>query len=537
MEPLYIKGYRAICRQVQKIKELFLFFYRSAAFYMILLEVGMLLIVYPKKSMAPYLDMLLLLIGMTILSYLWIKKEGGNIAILNYTIALVTIGVMLQSIFKQEMFLKNAQNIEGHVSMTSLQIQYILAFLLAAAAVGFYKSKWGALLAKDFTIRLLFLLSMSFYVITLVMARAVGGGVKNWIMIGGFSLQLSEVNKLLYIFVVSGILCTVKNPSKKRIAAVFFVTFCHLLFLVAQGEFGTLFLIFVLFLVFLFLFVPDLRIFFATVISSVAVGAVIAFVGIFLKKMAAANQAFENLGLVRFYLRNFEKIQNRFLYFLNPSSDAGGSGYQLLKGRDAIMLGGWLGSDAITDLPVKTSDMVYPALIERCGILIAILVFLLFVLLWLEGLKVFITRKDRFHQGICVGIVSVLFYQTLIIIGGSCGMCPLTGITLPFISSGGSSLVVCFMMMAIVIGISGQIDWKGEKDGEEAKKDFEFIKKDSGVAKCISRLRDLYDNRTRRHVGRSSGNIGTGRSKKVKSGVEQVRKRIYKRLHSRPKRK
>ncbi len=537
MEPLYVKGYRGICRQVKKIKELLFFFHKSAAFYMILLELGMLFIVYPKKSASPYLDMLLILIGMTVLSYIWIKKEGGNVAILNYTLALVTVGVMLQSIFKQEMFLKNAQNIEGHVSMASLQIQYILAFFLAALAVTFYRSKFGKMLTKDSTIRALFLLSMLFYVITLVMARAVGGGVKNWIKIGGFSLQLSEVNKLLYIIVVAGILCTVKEPSKKRIAAVFFVTFCHLFFLVAQGEFGTLFLIFILFLVFLFLFVPDLRIFFATLASFGGLSFVAVFVGIGLKKIALASETFANLALVRFYLRNFDKIQKRFLYFLNPTSDAGGNGYQLLKGRDAIMLGGWLGSDAITDLPVKTSDMVYPALIERCGILIAILVFILFVLLWLEGLKVFITRKDRFHQGICVGITSILFYQTLIIIGGSCGMCPLTGITLPFISSGGSSLVICFVMMALVIGISGQIDWKGEKDGEEAEKDFEFIKKDSGIAKCLSYIRHLYDHSTRRHVSRLTGNIAGGRSKKVKGGLEQVRKRIYKRLHPRQKRK
>lgn len=537
MEPLYVRGYRTISRQFQKIKEMFLFFHKTAAFYMILLEVAMLLIVYPKKSMAPYLDMLLILIGMTVLSYFFIKKSEGNIKILNYTIVLVTVGVMLQSIFKQEIFLKNAQNIEGRVSMASLQIQYILAFVLAVSAALFYTSKWGKILATDAMIRILFFVSMFFYIVTLVMARAVGGGVKNWIMIGGFSLQLSEVNKLLYIFVVAGILCTVKTPSKKRVSTVFFVTFCHLLFLVAQGEFGTLILIFILFLVFLFLFVPDLRVFLITLLSSVGVAGIAAGLGIGLKKLAQVGSFWTNLGFVRFYLRNFEKIQNRFLYFLNPSSDAGGSGYQLLKGRDAIMLGGWLGSDSITDLPVKTSDMVYPALIERCGILIAILVFVIFVLLWLEGLKVFITKKDRFHQGVCVGIVSVLFYQTLIIIGGSCGMCPLTGITLPFISSGGSSLVVCFVMMALVIGISGNVAWKGEKNEEEAGKDFEFIKKDSNFAKRLSRLRDSYDISLSRDVGRIARNLRGGGPKKIKGGVEQIRKGIYKRLHPRQKRK
>lgn len=537
MEPFYVRGYMAICRQIQKIKDMFSFLRRTSAFYMILLEVAMLLIVYPKKSMSPYLDMLLLLIGMTLLSYFLIKKKECNAKLLIYTIILVTVGVMLQSIFKQELFLKNAQNIEGHVSMTSLQIQYILAFVLAVSVAGFYCSKWGKILATDRFIRILFVISMSFYLITLVMAKAVGGGVRNWIMIGGFSLQLSEVNKLLYIFVVVGILCSVEQPSKKRILSVFFVTACHFLFLVIQGEFGTLFLLFVLFLVFLFLFVPNLLVFLATLLASVGGGGLILMTGLALQKAVKTSQFLANLGIVSFYLRNFEKIQNRFLYFLNPSAEAGGSGYQLLKGRDAIMLGGWLGSDAITDLPVKTSDMVYPALIERCGILIALLVFIVFVLLWLEGIKVFIVQKDRYHQGICSGIVSILFYQTLIIIGGSCGMCPLTGITLPFISSGGSSLVVCFVMMALVIGISGNINWKGEKNEEEAKEDFEFIKKDSNLAKCLSHLRHTYDIGPRRYVSRAAGHFRRSGSKKVKSSMEQIRKGIHKRLHSRQKRK
>ena len=76
-------------------------------------------------------------------------------------------------------------------------------------------------------------------------------------------------------------------------------------------------------------------------------------------------------------------------------------------------------------------------------------------------------KKDKYHRAVCAGIVFMMFYQALIIVAGSCGMCPLTGITLPFISSGGSSLLVSAVMTGIVITISGNLEWEGEMKHEE----------------------------------------------------------------------
>ena len=161
----------------------------------------------------------------------------------------------------------------------------------------------------------------------------------------------------------------------------------------------------------------------------------------------------------------------------------------MLKARESIVLGGWFGTSSITDLPVKTSDLVYPALIQRCGMIFALLVFVVFILMWLEGMRLFVRKSDRYHQAVGAGYVFMLFDQTLIIIAGSTGLCPLTGITLPFISSGGSSLVVSCMMIGLLLAVSSNVKWKGTENDEKD----EFFKEGAGITKCVAHLRHLHD--------------------------------------------
>ena len=75
-------------------------------------------------------------------------------------------------------------------------------------------------------------------------------------------------------------------------------------------------------------------------------------------------------------------------------------------------------------------------------------------MMWLEGVQLFVRKQDRYHRAVGAGFVFMLFDQTLIIIAGSTGLCPLTGITLPFISSGGSSLMISFMILGLIVAVS-----------------------------------------------------------------------------------
>lgn len=510
--------YKGCYKTGWRIKHLFLDAKRSFVFYIIALQLASILIVSGKGAGQIYLDMFLILLAITLITYLLVKLNHGNIKIGIYTIVLLTIGTMLQSIFRQEAILADPEAWALKNPAASLQVQYLIAFFGAVAAGFFYKK--GKFLAKPKVIKGMYWISMGIYMVTLILAKAVGN-VKNWLVIGGFSIQTSEINKLLYLFIMAGILGGVEKPSKKRIGFAFVVTVSNLLFLTLQSEFGTMLLILTVFPVYLLLFVPDIRVVLATVAGFAGIGTGVALVGNFIKAQAAAHMAFGSLAPVRFFLNNYDKIANRFIYWLHPEKDPLGFGYQMLKAKEAILLGGWFGTNSVTNLPVKTSDMVFPALIERCGIVIAVLVLIVIIMLWLEGIRVFIRKKDKYHQAVCAGIVFMLFYQALIIVAGSCGMCPLTGITLPFISSGGSSLLVSAVMIGIVITISGNVEWEGEMDHEEMELEFKLFKKDADHPKPLADLCHRYGAVLDQNFSRIAGRFKKGGSGEGQSGTDK----------------
>ena len=111
--------------------------------------------------------------------------------------------------------------------------------------------------------------------------------------------------------------------------------------------------------------------------------------------------------------------------------------------------------------------------------------------------------------------------QTLIIIAGSTGLCPLTGITLPFISSGGSSLVVTFMIVGIMIAVSSNVKWKGLTDNEE-----EFFKENAVFTKCHAYLRHLNDHIPHPDVRAAAGRLRGGRQTEAGGKGKHVSKGI-----------
>ena len=450
---------------------------RSPVLAVIPLEIAAMLFVSAKGAGQIYLDLLPLLILITVLADFFTCLIRGNQKIVMLSLILLTVGTMLQSIFRAELLLKKPDAYAGGSAAAGLQLQYLAAFALAVAA-GFIYRRFR-ICSSMRTAEILTVFSILLAGFTLVFARGVGG-VRNWVHLGGLSFQTTELVKFLYLFISAALLGTTKEPSSRRIRAFFAVSLVEMGFLVLQNEFGTLLLILMIFLTFLFMFVPDLKVFAGTAAGLGLLSFLAVTAGVKLKQWAAAGKAIAANPLAVRYLSSFNKIANRFIYWRHPESDPLGQGYQLLKARESILLGGWFGTSSITDLPVKTSDLVFPALIQRCGMIFAFLVFLVFILLWLEGMKVCVRKKDRYHRMMAVGLLFMFFDQTIIIIAGSTGLCPLTGITLPFISSGGSSLVVSFMLISVLLCISGDISWKGISNEED-----EFFAKSTDRAKRI----------------------------------------------------
>ncbi|MCD8018168.1 MAG: FtsW/RodA/SpoVE family cell cycle protein [Clostridiales bacterium] len=503
-------------------------FKNSPVFALLLFQIAVFVVVHAKGAGAIYRDMIVILCLITLISWFFTSVIHGNQKILIYSLILLTVGTMLQCILIEEELLSNADATGTGNPAAELQIQYLVAFLAAMAGAVFYlKCKE---ISCMWACRILTVLSLGISVMTLLLAKSVGN-VRNWIMIGSTSLQTTEIVKVLYVFICAALLGTTENPSRQRIRVFYGFTVMELLFLAIQSEFGTLLLILMLFLTFAFLFIPDLRVFIKTVVVMAILAACIVLVGMQLTKLAEADSVLGTNALSQLFLSNYEKIANRVIYWLHPENDALGLGYQLLKAKESIVLGGWFGTSSLTDLPVKTSDLVYPALIQRCGMVFAVLVFVVFIFMWLEGVRLFVRKQDRYHKMVGAGFVFMIFDQTLIIICGSTGLCPLTGITLPFISSGGSSLLVTFFMTGVTIAISSNVKWKGTENNEED----EFFKENAVTAKCYAYLCHLNNHIPHPDFRAAAGSIRRGGRTETGSEGGRVREGIRKRKHFRQK--
>lgn len=505
-------------RFVWELQRAFYSFRNGPVLAILLFQIAAFIVVHAKGAGTIYRDMIGILFLITIVSWFFTSVIHGNKRILICALILLTVGTMLQCIMEQEQIIKNPELLNNGNPAAGLQLQYLLGFAAGLLAAGCYL-KWKQISGMKMC-RFLVALSLGISIVTLVASRAVDN-VRNWIHIGGMSIQTTELVKVLYVFIAAALLGTTEKPSRQRIRVFYGITVLEILLLAVQSEFGTMLLLLAIFLTYVFLFIPDIKVFIKTVAVMAVLAALIIVTGMQLSKLADAGSVIGTNPLSSFFLSNYDKIANRFIYWLNPEKDALGLGYQLLKARESILLGGWFGTSSVTDLPVKTSDLVYPALIQRCGMIFAILVFFIFILMWLEGVRLFIRKGDRYHQAVGAGFVFMLFDQALIIIAGSTGLCPLTGITLPFISSGGSSLVVTFMMAGVMIAVSSNVKWKGLTDNEE-----EFFKENAVFTKCNAYLRHLNDHIPHPDIRAAAGRLRGSRQTETGSQGKHVSKGI-----------
>ena len=283
------------------------------------------------------------------------------------------------------------------------------------------------------------------FIITIVFG---GGrrGANNWIAIGRISIQASEIIKVLYIFFLASYytdpdklnVCpiTIKglnikiNISRQLIFIALNYIFIGFLFL--QRELGTAFLFFGVFIFFLFIF--------GSRISTLIINAIMACIGVVFSY---------------FY---FYHIRVRFQTWINPWSDISNKGYQITQSLFAIGSGGFFGTGLGLGrpdfVPEVHTDFIFSAICEEMGIFGGIAVIFLFFIFAYRGFKVSLMVNETFDRIVALGITLMFALQTFIILGGVIKLIPLTGITLPFISYGGSSLVSGFISLGILQAIS-----------------------------------------------------------------------------------
>ena len=154
----------------------------------------------------------------------------------------------------------------------------------------------------------------------------------------------------------------------------------------------------------------------------------------------------------------FQHVRVRFEIWLDPWADPSGSGYQIVQALYALGSGGLLGTGLGQGhpgyVPAAHTDFVIAAIGEELGLVGTLAVVALYLVFLQRGLRVAIRARDSFSALLAAGLTAVVGVQTLVILGGTLRLLPLTGVTLPLISYGGSSILVNFLLIGLLLRIS-----------------------------------------------------------------------------------
>jgi rod shape determining protein RodA len=163
--------------------------------------------------------------------------------------------------------------------------------------------------------------------------------------------------------------------------------------------------------------------------------------------------------LVWFFLRGYQK--QRILTFLNPDRDPLGAGYHIIQSKIAIGSGMLTGKgflkgtqNALSFLPEQHTDFIFSVLAEEWGLMGALTVIILFLIIIAWGLSIAGRCRDPFGTILSVGVTAMIAWQVLINIGMVMGLMPVVGVTLPFISYGGSSIITMMMGIGLLMNVS-----------------------------------------------------------------------------------
>ena len=262
-----------------------------------------------------------------------------------------------------------------------------------------------------------------------------GYGPRLWLGFGGLYLQPSEPLKLLLVIYLAAYLAD-RVPKPNRFFPLIFPTLVlagiALLLLAVQRDLGT---------ASIFIMVYASILYIATERRRVILGST----GILLIA-----------GIIGYYL--IPMINLRLSIWFSPWDDPSGSGYQVIQSLMAIANGGLIGRGPGLGnpgfVPVTHSDFIFASIAEETGLLGTLGLLSLVGFLLSRGMVIALRASNRFHRLLAVGLTAYLGSQSLLIIGGNLRMLPLTGVTLPFISYGGSSLLTSYIALLILLRIS-----------------------------------------------------------------------------------
>ena len=281
------------------------------------------------------------------------------------------------------------------------------------------------------------------FAITLILGSRTHGAI-NWISISGVSIQPAEITKIVLVFLLASFYARQEKYKDKKYSELILMgiiySFIALLFI--QRDLGAALIFFGIFTGLQYIYSNN-------------------------RKLIWTNIGLSVFGAGAGYLL-FDHVKVRVLTWLNPWPYINDKGYQITQSLFALAEGGFfgtgLGRGNPSFIPLSYNDFIFSAISEEMGIFTGIGIIMLFMLLVYRGFKIALRQKNQFYRIIALGISLTFGIQAFIIIAGVMKIIPLTGLTLPFVSYGGTSAVTSFIALGILQGASEKLEKVGETD-------------------------------------------------------------------------
>jgi len=254
-------------------------------------------------------------------------------------------------------------------------------------------------------------------------------GARITLSVGGFTFQPSEFVKILFVFFVAGMLA--KSTQFKHVVVTTILAAIHVLILVVSTDLGSALIYFITYLIMLYVATRDFRYLGAGVLCGV-IAAVAAF-----------------------YL--FSHVKVRVAVWQDPFIVYEGDGYQIAQALFSIGAGGWLGTGLFQGspgaIPLVDQDFMFAAVVEELGGVFGICLILICMSCFITFVNIAMKMTNDFYRYVALGLGCMYAVQVFLTIGGAMKMIPMTGVTLPFISSGGSSILSTMIVFSIIQGL------------------------------------------------------------------------------------
>lgn len=254
-------------------------------------------------------------------------------------------------------------------------------------------------------------------------------GAKNWISVAGIAFQPSELAKIVFVFFVASMLY--KGVDKKRIIITTLAAAGFVMVLVAEKDLGAAVIFFITYLAMLYVATRTL-------------------------KWTAMGLAFGGAAAFGAY-KLFSHVQRRVIAWRDPWSNYDDAGYQMAQSLFAIATGGWFGLGLYQglpeEIPVNKSDFIFSVMAEELGIIFSVCILLIYISCFIMFVNISLQLTNNFYKLLAAGLSISYAFQLFLCVGGVVKFIPHTGVTLPLISYGGSSILSTVTIFAVIQGL------------------------------------------------------------------------------------